>query len=195
MVVNCGSSLSDGESVECFMCIMCHVLASSVLDCERKNRSQIFFAKMMNPTSSGAIQATGIGLTHPLLSLNYSEKYLYIIYLNSSAFCTYIPHQVHGHVGSKQKPQHHKHQQLNSGTVIQTCLFTRREAVTAVRLLRRLTLVSHRGSPLLRRPRYRAQQEKMSTRGQQSQMESKKESLILDVVSSEAQRDRTEERF
>lgn len=70
----------------------------------------------------------------------------------------------------------------------QICLFTRTEAVTAVTQSYRLALVSRSGSPALRRPRYQARQEKMNkdTRGLQSEMESKKESLILDVVSNRA---------
>lgn len=70
----------------------------------------------------------------------------------------------------------------------QICLFTRTEAVTAVTQSYRLALVSRGGSPALRRPRYQARQEKMNkdTRGLQPEMEGKKESLILDVVSSRA---------
>lgn len=68
------------------------------------------------------------------------------------------------------------------------CLFARTEAVTAATQSYRPTLVSHGGSPALRRPRYQPRQEKMNkdTSGLQSEMESKKESLILDVVSNGA---------
>lgn len=71
----------------------------------------------------------------------------------------------------------------------QRCFFsTRTEAVAAVTQSYRLALVSPDGSPALRRPRYQPRQEKMNkdTSGLQFEMESKKESLILDVVSNRA---------